>query len=236
VQGALLFGWFDSLPGVFKDNPLATVNGPIWTLRFEAECYGLVFLLGIFGLLRKEVTLGLYLVTLVALALLPVRPGTDSLPPDANAHLDLGAGFLAGAVIYQWKVPLRGRIALGCLVMAAVSVALGHTLMAQRTFIPYLVLYLAIGPTMVRIPHPWAGTDVSYGLYIWAWPITQLVVSALGGPRWYVAGMIVTPLALCAGWLSWTLVEKRAMTLKDLPLFGRESTPSPETVSRHAHG
>jgi peptidoglycan/LPS O-acetylase OafA/YrhL len=105
---------------------------------------------------------------------------------------------------------------------------------AQRTFVPYLVLYLAIGPSMARIPHPWAGTDVSYGLYIWAWPITQLVLGAL---RWWQAGLVVTPLALAAGWLSWTLVEKRALTLKDLPLFGHSTTPPTRAQApRHAHG
>jgi peptidoglycan/LPS O-acetylase OafA/YrhL len=237
LQSSLFFGRYDFLPGVFSDNPLTNTNGPVWTLRFEAEFYGLVFLLGIFGLLRREVTLGLYLLALVALALLPVRPGTDMLPPVPNAHLNLGAGFLAGALIYHWKVPLSGRIAVGCLLLTLLCMLGGQMQWAQRTFVPYLVLYLAIGPSMARVPHPWAGTDVSYGLYIWAWPITQLVLGALGALRWWQAGLMVTPLALAAGWLSWTLVEKRALTLKDLPLFGRSTAPPQHAEPpRHAHG
>jgi peptidoglycan/LPS O-acetylase OafA/YrhL len=232
VQGMLFFGWSDTLPGVFSDHPLPAVNGAIWTLRYEAECYGLVFLLGISGLLRKELTLALYLATLVLLTIFPGGQDVYGMP-EPNAHVDLAAGFLAGAVVYQWKLPLDGRIALACLVATLACLFGGQILIAQRTVIPYLALYAALAPSMPRIPYPWRGRDVSYGLYIWAWPLSQLVVAWLR-PTWWQLGLITTPLALAAGWLSWTLVEKRALAWKDRPLFA--ATPEPTPDPRHAHG
>jgi peptidoglycan/LPS O-acetylase OafA/YrhL len=233
IQSSLFVGWLDALPGVFADHPMPFVNGPIWTLRFEAECYALVFLLGVCGLLRKEITLALYVLALVALTIFPGVPGTAETLPDPNSHLDLTAGFLAGALIYQWKIPLDGRAALACLAIAIACLVGGQMLIAQRTVIPYLVLYLAIAPSMLRIPHPWKGTDVSYGLYIWAWPISQLIIGWLH-PRWWVTAALATPLALAMGWLSWTLIEKRALALKDSPLLGGSPAPAPDP--RHAHG
>jgi peptidoglycan/LPS O-acetylase OafA/YrhL len=229
VQSALFFGWFDGLPGVFTDHPLPTINGSIWTIRYEAEFYGFVFLLGIGGLLRKELTLALYVVVLLALAIFPGAPAGPGVPADPNAHLDLGAAFLAGALVHQWKIPLDGRIAAACMLGTVACLFGGPMLIAQRTLIPYLALYIALSPTVGRIPYPWRGKDVSYGLYIWAWPISQLVIDALPHPRWWQVATLATPLALAAGWLSWTLVEARALKLKDSPLLGA-------TGVRQAHG
>ncbi|HEX5658490.1 MAG TPA: acyltransferase, partial [Polyangiales bacterium] len=235
TQGTLFFGWADALPGVFTDHPMPVVNGAIWTLRYEAECYGLVFLLGISGLLRKELTLALYVLVLAALAILPGTPSVPGFPPDPNPHLDLAAGFLAGALVYQWQLRLDGRIAIGCVVATLACLFGGQILTAQRTLIPYLALYLALAPAVGRIYFPWRGTDVSYGLYIWAWPLSQLVVGWLR-PTWWQMALVTTPLALAAAWLSWTLVEKRALTWKDRPLFGGGPTSTPEPAARHAHG
>ncbi len=232
VQGSMFVGWFDGLPGVFADHPMPVVNGPIWTLRYEVECYGLVFLLGSVGLLRKELTLALYIAALVAHAVFPGVPGQPGQLPDPNEHLMLGAGFLAGALIYQWKVPLDGRAALASLLgMIALTLG-GEVMLAQRTLLPYLAIYVALAPSIPTIPYPWRGKDVSYGLYIWAWPISQLVIQALGRPSWLTMAAVTTPLALGAGWLSWQLVEKRALALKDHPLLGGKRG----ATHRHAHG
>lgn len=232
VQGGLLFGWVDSLPGVFTDHPLTAVNGPLWTLRFEVECYVLVFLLGVSGLLRKELTLALYVLALAALAIFPGAPGTPELPPVPNQHLNLSAGFLAGALIHQWKLKLDGRVAAACGALTIACLFSGQMLLAQRTLIPYLALYLAIGPSMVRIPHPWSRSDVSYGLYIWAWPVTQLVVGFSDAPHWLTTGLIVMPVALALGWLSWNLVEKRALMLKSRTPFAPTSAVAAQAGAR----
>jgi peptidoglycan/LPS O-acetylase OafA/YrhL len=214
VKCALLFGESPSLPGVWEHNPLPAINGALWTLRYEARFYGVILLLGIAGLLRKHIVLGLYLLVMTALVFFPGDPGTPDFLPDPNNNLDVGAAFLAGALIQQWNLPLNGKIATACALFAALGCATGQMLWVQRTVVPYLVLYLAVAPSVVRLPRLRSGVDISYGLYLWAWPISQLVVSHMAHPNWLTLGLIVTPLALACGWLSWHLVEKRALAFK----------------------
>src|SRR4051794_30245974 len=54
LLNALTFGE-DSLAGVFEDLPAkASVNGSLWTLRYELICYALVVLTGASGLLSRR--------------------------------------------------------------------------------------------------------------------------------------------------------------------------------------
>jgi len=42
------------LPGVFTSNPIASVNGSLWTLPYEVLCYIGVLVLGVIGVLRRR--------------------------------------------------------------------------------------------------------------------------------------------------------------------------------------
>src|SRR5262249_55527007 len=129
---------------------------------------------------------------------------------------DLGAKFLAGALIYQWRVPLRGRWAAACLVLVVAGVAFGEFHSAERTVFPYLALYLAIGMPH-RVPAPTRLGDLSYGTYIYAWPVSQCVALACPEPSWFWIGAIGTPIVLGLAFLSWHAVEKRALAHKHAP-------------------
>ncbi len=150
TQSAFFFGWSDSLPGVWEHNPMLGVNGSLWTLRYEARFYAVIFLLGVAGLLRKHIVLGLYLLVLIVLVFFPGAPGTADFLPDPDANLDMGAAFLAGAVIQQWNRPLNGKAATVCTIIATIGCATGQMLWVQRTVVPYLVRYLALAPSAFR--------------------------------------------------------------------------------------
>jgi peptidoglycan/LPS O-acetylase OafA/YrhL len=229
---ALLFGESPSLPGVWAHNPMPAINGSLWTLRYEARFYGVIFLLGVAGLLRKQVVLGLYVLAMVALVFFPGAPGTADTLPDPNNNLDVGAAFLAGAAIQQWSVPLNARLAALCTLIAVVGCATGQMLWVQRTVVPYLVLYVALAPGVIRLPRLPGGIDISYGLYLWAWPVSQLIVSYMADPHWFELGLVATPVAVTCGWLSWHFVEKRALALKRKP--SRPAVEGVEAPARRA--
>ena len=72
-----------------------------------------------------------------------------------------------------------------------------------------------------------SNNDVSYGAYIYAFPVEQLLV-VLGVHRLGYTAMFITALAvtLPLAWLSWTCVEQPAMRLKNLPnLVNRAAQP-----------
>lgn len=59
--------------------------------------------------------------------------------------------------------------------------------------------------------------DLSYGLYIWAFPVQQLL--ALAGTAWlgpWGSAAVATVLALAMAWLSWVCIERPSMRLKGL--------------------
>lgn len=64
-----------------------------------------------------------------------------------------------------------------------------------------------------QIPYPFQFGDLSYGVYIYAFPIEQATVQALGC-GWFVTGLISTAIVLPVAALSWRFVERPALELK----------------------
>jgi peptidoglycan/LPS O-acetylase OafA/YrhL len=212
------------LPGVFHANPLPdAVDGSLWTLPVEAAAYVMVAVLGALALLRRPEAL----VALFLLAVLAISPPIDlpsHLPggaQDTAAGGNLGivihviAVFLAGAALYA----ARERIVLSWWVAAALGaiwVATWGTswvTVAASLFVPYAVLVLAyrLPTTLNALVAP---GDVSYGVYVYAFPVQQTVVLAWTGVT--ALGMLVisAPITYLLGLASWRLIESRALSLK----------------------
>ena len=208
LKNGSLLGFSDFLPHVFGGNPMANVNSSLWTLQIEVYCYLLVLVLGVVGILRRWVTLGLYLGFIAYLA----WQGHNSIWEDQRA--DLFTKFLAGAVMYQWQVRLDGRVALACAGGSLACLLTGGFWLAQHTLFAYVVIYVALAPH-IRLPNMARYGDLSYGIYLYAWPMTQVAVLSLAEPVWATAGAIATALSLALAFLSWHLVEKVALAFKD---------------------
>jgi peptidoglycan/LPS O-acetylase OafA/YrhL len=155
--------------GIFQNNPLPhESNGSLWTLKYEVECYVLVLVLGLTGMLRPAVIVSLWVAGLLG--------GAFWL---GGEYVSLGVLFLAGSAIYICQVPMRGWIALTCAVLMLASMLTGGIRLATPTVGAYLVIYAALGMAPLRLP--WEGRgDLSYGIYLWAFPVQQMVTHALG--------------------------------------------------------
>lgn len=119
--------------------------------------------------------------------------------------------FLGGMVWWQFRAHLRWsmRIFLSAVAILAIGALTNHWRLAMPVALPYVVLFLAARLPFQKVER-WG--DYSYGIYIFSFPIQQLLcfwgVHRLGLLA-YVASSVV--LSIAVGALSWWLVEKPAL-------------------------
>lgn len=195
-------GTLDGLP-----DPMSW-NGPLWTLFWEIVCYVLVGV--VFGTGRPEIArltlLGLFI--LGSTLVFAVDAGWLVSPAPYDWPLVPVLTFLAGSLAYLFRdrIP-AGRGALGvCAVLVAALAGLGFA--PSLIHLPLCVLLLA-GSLQLPLSAVGSRYDISYGVYIYGWPVQQ-VLASLGVhnavPPLIFAGaalLIVAPLA----WLSCRYVE-----------------------------
>ena len=209
-----------ALPGVLATNPVPNVmNGSLWTLPYEVRCYLLVALLALAA--RRFGTARTLLVAVAVAFVVALRyeraPELTSfvLGSVADAKLVmLALVFVVGAVVGLLADRLK---LLGPWPLVALAVALlaGHRslFLAEHVAGPALAFVL---PSLALVLEPVGrllrGADLSYGAYLYAWPVQQLLAMyGLGGGAGTfvaVATAITAGLAAC----SWYLVERPTMT------------------------
>lgn len=213
----LLFELRYQLPGVFASNPYPNaVNGSIWTLPAETMMYVLVALMGLATLLRRARLGAVLLIAL--LAMLSVDPGTVMKIPyiDSLNYAPAVRCFLLGMLFYllRDRIPLHGAgvVGLFALVMLLKQNQPPGTLLVC-VLITYTALWLALHPRL-RLPVPDRIGDVSYGLYLFAFPIQQTLVwfkPNIGPWLLFAASFCIT---FIVAWCSWHALEKPALNLK----------------------
>lgn len=220
-NSTLLAGAHFRLPGVFEDLPHAGgVNGSLWTLPVELYLYGFVAILGSFSLLQRPVpgNIALLLVFATASLLLHYQLVDKGL---LRNSLPLVLSYAWGMFfcINRARIPLG----LGSLGLVVVTVFLLHGTpvwpLARAFGTAYLVLFVALHPA-IRLPPMEKWGDFSYGLYIYAMPMQQLVMMYFApspmGLLLY-ASLATVPVAM----LSWYVIEKPALQWKGRIVSGR---------------
>jgi peptidoglycan/LPS O-acetylase OafA/YrhL len=204
-------GWTSlTLPGVFEGNPLPrAINGSLWSIPYELACYAvLTGLIGLGLIGRRRVMLGVWAAVLAA--------GTMPWPEHGAMYrlgqfLWLAGAFASGGVMYLYRerVPLHRGLLLAAAGLAAGAVSLGVRGPVLGPALAYCTVYLA----MLPVRPPLGGRDLSYGVYLWAFPVQQ-VAAMLLAREWWVNVAVSLPVTLGLAGLSWTLVERPALGLK----------------------
>lgn len=209
------------LPGLFTHNAWPVVNGSLWTIPIEARWYLMLLLAGVLGLLRPArrgwaaLALLAYAVYLYGIFDVQHNPRAMFMQPDFGC--EYGSFFCYGAMLYLWRDVWRPRRALTALVLAALAAVLatcGYGYAALFVLLPFVVLCIGTAATPVLRRAGRFG-DLSYGIYIYAY-LMQQVVLALTGPKLsYLGGLAISgSVTLCCALLSWHLVEKPALRWK----------------------
>jgi peptidoglycan/LPS O-acetylase OafA/YrhL len=240
LNNAVLNVFYLGIGGTPRDVPWSGVwNGPLYTLVFEVMCYIVVACLGIAGLAgRRWVSPVAFTLALVGAQMFsfPIRAELGATLPQLVSRFALM--FAAGALLYHFQDVIPARWSL---VAVSFVVVLASGLLPNYRVIGAIPLAYAVIVSGSLIQHKRLNlrTDLSYGTYIYAWPVQQvLVICGLGFLNPMIFGIVSAVATLPLAALSWFLVEKRALSLKSgLRLKRRTGTaPARESVVRLVGG
>ncbi|HXP76157.1 MAG TPA: acyltransferase [Stellaceae bacterium] len=215
----------NSLPGVeFSKLWFGTVmDGPLWSLPLEASLYLMVAALGMARLIRLPVLAVLLVVGMLSVWFdkwIDAHLALGFLAGVGWIHFLAGVGwmlgfFVTGMALYKLRDRgiFNGRLALLAVLGVIASVPLQSFIPMFAVFGCYLALYAALHPSLPIIPAARFG-DLSYGLYIYGWPVEQTVSYLRPGASWWELFLLSMVATAGVAFLSWHLVEKQALSFK----------------------
>lgn len=210
VQSAKMNIRFE-LPGVFQGRKYASINGSLWTIPFEVFAY--VVLLGAFmsgGMRLKKVAFAIVAIIIVEPVLSEKIIFTwVSRDPEVSM---LAPSFASGALlaIFRESVKIDLKIFVGLWVVFYVFKGSVYGFYYFYGAVFYSIIYLATLPLVVRLK---PSSDISYGVYLWGWPVQQLMVTFFPDSGVVVNQVSSIAVSAILGWLSWNVIEKRFIAI-----------------------
>jgi peptidoglycan/LPS O-acetylase OafA/YrhL len=208
-------------PAVFSGSPVPSVNGSMWTITFELRCYLLLTVLGLCGLVRRPWTLLLLalVVNLAALVGAPQQRGAEgsALFGVSGFMIWFASMYLSGMCFYLFRkrIPLRAPFAAVALIVfvAALFGPVSVSRVVTATMGAYLVFYFGQmqSPLLAKLR---MRDDLSYGLYLYGWPVTQLLAHWLPSITPLAAFVCVMAVCVLLAFASWRVVEAPVLRLK----------------------
>lgn len=199
---------------VFSTNPFPFApNGSLWTLPVELRLYAGILAAGAVGVLARPRLA--FPVALIVAVLLVYVPGPVSLLIESVRVRSLAIIFVCGALAYVW----RSRIPLSVIaasILLASYLGMGTSFLRAVITLPmivYITLVFAYHPRL-QVERLARGADLSYGLYVYAFPVQQLLLWRWPGIG--VGGLFFAaiPIIAAAAAASWYGIEKPALSLK----------------------
>lgn len=204
-------------PGFFPDNPIPfEYSSPLWTLRYDVIFYiAAIALLPAFGVLKRA-----YLIygSTALLGVIMFITGAPFEPIMDNTTITwtVSFGFCFGLGVCVWLIRdnVRGRFSVLLASIALMAIAVYFEMgvaVAASLVATAAVLWLGIAK-----PVPFFNKhDISFGLYIWHFPICQILVGTGIATSIWVLAAYAYPITVCVAVFSWFYVERPAKGLKN---------------------
>ncbi|WP_154675569.1 acyltransferase family protein [Parafrankia elaeagni] len=190
------------------------LDGSLHTLFFEVLCYLMIGVFGGVGLLRRSrLLVVLSALSCWFLAAADTISGSQWL--GESYTIRYVSVFLVGVVMYLYvdRIPVTWPLlTTSCALFAITLVAPSTYLVLGPVPLAYLLLWGGTGRRLERV-----GTrrDLSYGIYIYSWPLQLVLLEAgVGDDNVAVHVAASTAVSALAAVASWYLVEAPALALK----------------------
>jgi peptidoglycan/LPS O-acetylase OafA/YrhL len=197
----------------------------LWTIQYELICYLVLPVLGIAGAMKRKwigPTMLLLFYTIMQLQdytglfYFETHPGMWLL--NINHVPRFFAYFFCGVCVYLYRGVIPRNIGLMLLSVAALALS-ALVLPVFNMVFPiagtYLLFYIAYS-SRIRVYDFAKRGDISYGVYLYAWPVQQMVLYCLHPHitlyQLFAISLLIT--VLTAYFWSWKCIEKPFMELK----------------------
>lgn len=204
----------------------SVIDGSCWTLRCEFTMYLMVVLLGVAGLYRFRQGIGVLILFFLFFCFYAVSQASShpllsdrQLPwiTNPNVWIGLMTFFLSGMTycFYRDRIPVSRSLLIVSLAVLLVTASKPQWFnIATPLFGSYVLFFIAFDPR-IKLQRFARYGDFSYGMYLFAFPIQQLLVRYFGTELTpYSLFLVAFPLSLLCAILSWHFVEKPFLQLK----------------------
>ncbi len=209
------------ISGVFQNNPYPNaINGSLWTLCYEFTMY---IFIALFFFIKYKTKVIKYILVVLGLAMIvgfsfymDHLKELRVLGMYGESFLDLCTFFIIGSLMAVYKIETvkhKRSFLLFTLLIVMTAFYFDSFSYIKHVFLALLVLFIGLIPIPYFKDFGKYG-DPSYGIYIYAFPVQQTLMyyfkyDSLNLMLYSI--LISVPL----GYLSWYIVEKKALMLKN---------------------
>ncbi|EGR1402297.1 acyltransferase family protein [Vibrio cholerae] len=195
------------LLGVFEDNHYkSVVNGSIWTLKWEVVFYFFLWCFGMIGLLKDRTLSTIFFVFIILSSFLKLD-WLVSLLSDNVGILYLPMYFSIGCLFAIWKdkIFISFSTVFG---FSLLSFLLNGSIFFDISFYVSVFSFVVYISSRDLIRKLRLNNDSSYGVYIYGFPVQQLLVFYYPSMGYYANSFFSIIICLILGYLSFKYIEK----------------------------
>lgn len=197
------------LPGVISGSGSVVINGALWSIYYEVAAYVVLLTLFLLGVLKSPIVSLILFIAVVVDSVLSEKflfvniwnnPEVTQLAPC------FAVGVLAA--LFKQRIPINFHVALGFVLLYGLFRKHTYNYYFFYLCVFYVVVYLSSLDVFLRIK---SRTDISYGMYLWGWPVQKIVFVYLSSYGLLANQVVSVVLTAVMGFVSWHLIEKQGI-------------------------